>query len=208
MTQFVEQFTLPAFVIDGDLSVKGMNNAAYRIVREADVVALRDGGLHCVDDMSTAKLRGLIAVVLDSRSREKKQSLVLRRSSTGNALHLWGMPLHEKSRTGQQLALLFLIDPDAAAAVPTPILQSVYGFTNAEGRLVEALLNGMTLEIFAARSHVSVNTARTHLKSIYRKTETNRQSDLIRLLAQFMCNINFIAHQLSSDLLPGAAAQH
>jgi len=208
MTPFVEQFTIPAFVLDDKLMVKGMNDMAHRIVGEGEVIALHDGVLHGSDDIATARLRALISTMSDLSPGDKKESLVLRRASTGNALHVWGMPLSGLSRNGRKLALLFLIDPDAAPSVPTPILQSIYGLTNAEGRLVEALLTGLTLESFAEQSYISVNTVRTHLKSVYRKTETNRQPELIRLLAQFMCNINFIAHQFSGSMLQGTTPQH
>jgi len=208
MTPFVEQFTLPAFVLDDNLIVKGMNDVAHRIVHEGEVIVLHDGALHGSDDIATARLRALISSTGDVNTGNKKESLVLRRVSTGSALHVWGMPLMGRSRKGRKLALLFLIDPDATPSVPTPILRSIYGLTNAEGRLVEALLTGLTLESFAEQSHISVNTVRTHLKSVYRKTETNRQPELIRLLAQFMCNINFIAHQFSGGMLREMTPQH
>ncbi len=208
MARFVEQFTIPAFLVDSELSVKGMNELAYRVASEGEVIALSDGALHCCDDLTTARLRSLISDMGDLAARDKKEALVLRRSSTGRALHVWGMLLGGETRKDHKLALLFLIDPDIAPAVPTPILQSVYGFTKAESRLVEALLNGSTLESFAEQTNVSVNTARTHLKSVYLKTETNRQPELIRLLAQFMCNVNFIAQQFSAGVFRDSAFQH
>jgi DNA-binding CsgD family transcriptional regulator len=49
------------------------------------------------------------------------------------------------------------------------------------------LLHGERLEDYAARAGISMNTARTHLKSIFAKTETTRQAELVRLLAQTLC---------------------
>jgi len=54
--------------------------------------------------------------------------------------------------------------------------------TPAEARLAADLADGLTLEESAERSSTQVATARTHLKRIFAKTRTRRQSELVRLL--------------------------
>ena len=48
--------------------------------------------------------------------------------------------------------------------------------------IASALLEGHSIESMAATLGVSRNTARNHVQALFRKTQTNRQSDLIRLL--------------------------
>ena len=62
------------------------------------------------------------------------------------------------------------------------MLAAVYGLTDAEARLAGALSAGHSLESAAAKLGVQVTTARTQLKSVFRKVGVNRQQDLIRLL--------------------------
>lgn len=52
-----------------------------------------------------------------------------------------------------------------------------------EAELAEALLAGHSLESICALLDISRNTAKAHLQSIFRKTATNRQSELVHLLS-------------------------
>jgi DNA-binding CsgD family transcriptional regulator len=52
--------------------------------------------------------------------------------------------------------------------------------SQAEARLLEALVGGTRLGDYAARTGVSLSTVRTQLAQVFLKTGENRQSDLIR----------------------------
>ena len=56
-----------------------------------------------------------------------------------------------------------------------------YGLTPAEARLVSGLVQGKRLREIASEVGVSMNTIRTQLKSVFRKTDTHRQVDLVRM---------------------------
>ena len=58
----------------------------------------------------------------------------------------------------------------------------MFGLTRREAELTAALCAGVTPAQFAAQAGVSVNTVRFHLKSLYAKTETRGQADLIRVV--------------------------
>jgi DNA-binding CsgD family transcriptional regulator len=58
----------------------------------------------------------------------------------------------------------------------------LFGLTPAECRLADLLAEGLELRNCAECMHITVGTARFMLKSIFHKTETHRQSQLIRLL--------------------------
>jgi DNA-binding CsgD family transcriptional regulator len=60
-------------------------------------------------------------------------------------------------------------------------LAAAFGLTGAEARVLAALLEGLSVSDTAARHQISVNTVRWHLKRLFEKTGTNRQSELIRL---------------------------
>jgi DNA-binding CsgD family transcriptional regulator len=66
--------------------------------------------------------------------------------------------------------------PDAA------MLASLYGLTDAEARLAGGLSVGHSLESAAAKFGISVATAKSQLKSVFRKVGVNRQQDLVRVL--------------------------
>lgn len=61
-------------------------------------------------------------------------------------------------------------------------MRRVYRLTPAEADLAVALVAGTTITAYADEDRISVQTARGYLKSTLRKTETHRQTDLVRLL--------------------------
>ena len=61
-------------------------------------------------------------------------------------------------------------------------IRDFYGLSPAELRLAEALVRHCDLTVAAAAVHVSRNTAKTHLRSIFRKTGCRKQLQLLKLL--------------------------
>lgn len=88
-------------------------------------------------------------------------------------------PLRQPLR---RTAILVLRDPDMQAPWPAATLKALFGLSVAEALLASELAKGASLEEAASVLGISRNTARTQLQSIFLKTGTNRQSDLIRVL--------------------------
>jgi DNA-binding CsgD family transcriptional regulator/PAS domain-containing protein len=79
-------------------------------------------------------------------------------------------------------ALAFLSDPEARPASRAEILRALYRLTPAECRLADLLAQGCDTASSAGQLAMTVETARFHIKSIFRKTGARRQSDLVRLI--------------------------
>ncbi|GEM_PF-5581069 len=79
-------------------------------------------------------------------------------------------------------AALFIADPDADYSISDDRLMSLYGLTRSEAQIVARLARGLTLEEIAATRGQQLNTIRTQVKSVFRKTNTRRQSDVIKLV--------------------------
>ena len=62
------------------------------------------------------------------------------------------------------------------------MLAAVFGLTAAETRLAAQLASGASLAEAAEKLKVSRTTVRTQLQSVFAKTETRRQADLMRVL--------------------------
>ena len=61
-------------------------------------------------------------------------------------------------------------------------LHRAFALTPCEARLALHLVTGETLRSAAAELHISYETARTQLKSIFSKTGTSRQAELVGLI--------------------------
>ena len=59
-------------------------------------------------------------------------------------------------------------------------LQSEFAITNTELRILKAIYAGQSVREIADSEHRSPETVRAHLKSLYKKTDTSRQADLVR----------------------------
>jgi DNA-binding CsgD family transcriptional regulator len=80
------------------------------------------------------------------------------------------------------LGIVLVTDPEHSPFPKQSLLQVALGLSNSEARIAAALINGVSLVQAADRVGVSHETARSHLKSIFAKTNTNRQGELIVLL--------------------------
>jgi DNA-binding CsgD family transcriptional regulator len=80
------------------------------------------------------------------------------------------------------VAFVLVSDPRADSRRPEAMLRELFGLTAAETRVAERLMTGDSPEQAAHALGVSVTTVRWHLASLYRKTGTNRQAVLVRLL--------------------------
>ena len=89
----------------------------------------------------------------------------------------WASPFGERSA-----AAIFISNPQATIGSLAQMLSSLYGMTPAEGRLTEALVNGLTPQEYAERQQLSLHTVRAQFKSAAAKAGTHRQADLVRIV--------------------------
>jgi DNA-binding CsgD family transcriptional regulator/PAS domain-containing protein len=81
-----------------------------------------------------------------------------------------------------QAAVLRIIETDPKTSL-SPAVAELLNLSPREAQVAEALLAGHSLESLCVLLGISGNTAKSHLKSIFRKTATNRQSELVHLLS-------------------------
>jgi len=82
--------------------------------------------------------------------------------------------------------LLSLRDLGRDVDVNPALLRSIFGLTRAEAVVGMHLARGQTLRSTAEALGISVETARNHLRTIFAKTETHRQPDLVSLMLRIL----------------------
>lgn len=82
--------------------------------------------------------------------------------------------------------LVILRDPDHQLAVQWQVFARQFRLTTAELRLCVAWANGLTLSEYSEKFHISTHTARSQMKSIFNKTGTHSQIQLLRLIFAFV----------------------
>jgi len=181
LAEFLDQFPFALLVVDA---------TQHPVYRNARARELLDAGVLDVDP--AGRLRSSngsehIAVLLDralGMRTPARWGAALLDDSDGRRLHAWAAPLESSRAPGDEpLAAVTVFDTTLQPSYAWGVLETLYGLTRTETCLINQLLKGRTLEEYCASRFVTINTARSHLKSIYRKTGTNRQSELIRLFA-------------------------
>ena len=81
-------------------------------------------------------------------------------------------------------AILILSGVDESEAEQLAMLRQAFRLTPSEARIAVCLAAGKSLEEAAQEMAIAQETVRSHLKSIFRKTGTHRQGELVALVAR------------------------
>jgi DNA-binding CsgD family transcriptional regulator len=83
-------------------------------------------------------------------------------------------------------ALVIVVDLDARAVPAETHLRHALGLTSAEARLAQQMAGGEALGTAANLLRIGKETARSQLKAVFAKTGTQRQSELVALIARLL----------------------
>jgi len=171
-----------AIVVEQDCRVRSLNEAAAALLRAGDAVRLVGGRLAGADEAATERLREIIAAALDPAALGEAAIVHLSRTEDMPlAASIAALRPAEPAKLCQPCVVL-LIGAPAAGTVAAAPLQSAFGLTAAEAAIASALAAGKSISQIAARQSISPHTARVHVKSIFGKTGTKRQAELVSLL--------------------------
>jgi DNA-binding CsgD family transcriptional regulator len=163
------------------------NPAAERLIRRGDVLTQGcDGRPHARVQSENQRLQRLIASALRTglgQGMDAGGAQMIWGNNGGGMLHVMVTPLTPGfNGFGAAAAAVFATDPSSLPQGLEGNLRRFYELTPAEARLTAALIAGETVHEFAERTDISEATARTQLKSVFAKTDTRRQSDLMRVI--------------------------
>ena len=186
--EVLDRLPLGVLLVDGRGRIITMNRIARQIVSQNDGLRA-DNARVCRADVAAERDR-LAKLIASAANRESVKgappggAVKLTRPSGKRALSVLVAPL---TGTGQaaglrRAAILYVRDSERARRTPLRVLADAYGLTVSEARLLSALMEGKRLEDAASEFRVSVNTVKTHLQNIFRKTDTRRQSELLSLV--------------------------
>jgi DNA-binding CsgD family transcriptional regulator len=167
-------------LLDVASQVLMINAAATRLLQENSPDNKRQGFSHWRE-----ALKSLLRSDATARFTLKEDAwVVVRRDTMGKRpLVLHAVHVSDGAASGPHTAVI-LVDLDTTPR-PTPeALQKIFGLTPAEARLAIEITRGKSLDDIAEGGHVSITTVRKQLASIFAKTYTHRQAELVSLLAR------------------------
>lgn len=196
----VSKLRQPVLLMNPDGQVMHANEAAQAMMRNTRLVEVVDGRLQ----LPPAQLRELLQACALLEQQEKArgdagQAPGAGRGSEFRSLHITGdsdsgneplymfytllSPQEAMGSFGlRPVVMLLFYHPASAPAIDSGLLYAAFGLSPAECRIASLLAEGLSLKEIAAHQGTQHDTIRKQLQSIYQKTSTNRQPDLIRLL--------------------------
>jgi DNA-binding response OmpR family regulator/DNA-binding CsgD family transcriptional regulator len=174
------------FLLDEQRKVLFRNKRAEELLNEADGISLsREGLLRGEKPQQTQALRDIVDAAIAraaSSIRQATEAVALTRSSGRRSLFAVACPLGRGPVSpGGAVVGLFVTDPERRLSAAAEAVAQLYGLSPAETRLALALARGLRLEEIADEFGISRNTVSYTMKNLFRKTDTDRQADLISL---------------------------
>jgi len=172
-------------VVDRNGTVRYANHLAERVLDMKDGLLIVQGRLSGARSGDKSQLRERILEVSAGSGRNGDLPWAAMRVERENGT-AWFIRIAPLGRVGQQppsgegMVIVMISDPNMPMKPSTTMLRQMHGLTYAEADIMGRLTMGMRLADIATELDISIETVRTHLKSIFTKTGTSRQADLVR----------------------------
>jgi DNA-binding CsgD family transcriptional regulator len=184
-------------LVQADGTIVYANESMQEIARRSDGIRIKKNVLDFIAQPARASLDAAIGDICRTKSGELSSvapaNFAAPRSSGASSylVSVRALPdSHARSRPrAGAVAMVFVHDPRGQAAATIKTLCDVFGFTDAEAHLAQALLAGTPLGDYAQMRAVSLNTIYTHLRRIKEKTGCGRMTQLIRKLNELQLSL-------------------
>ena len=176
--------SIPALLVDARGSLRHANVAGHRALRCQDYLGISGGRIKPIDPKRQHQFSRLLKTVTTNRA-EISHGVLRLFDSKGNSAALF---LHLLKDYGPQTAdygfcaALFLTTQTRDPKVDALRLRVTFNFTPAEERLVKDLIRGRSLKEAGEDFHLGRETLKSQLSSLFRKTGTHRQGELVAFL--------------------------
>jgi DNA-binding CsgD family transcriptional regulator/PAS domain-containing protein len=186
-TKAIDQLAFGIIIVNERAHVIRVNETASRLMKETQLLRVVGNFLQAGAADHEVLLGRAIQQALATGNRGEGASVSLTLATRGaeQSVHLLLRPIQEADADGAIAAggvALFLSGEKLQRIVSIETFARLYELSRAEVALVGELLEGLSIGEAAARLEISENTARVQLRSVFTKTDTHRQADLIRLV--------------------------
>lgn len=178
------------FLLDNKGRIVLANRAADALIASNDGIVTSANGValqNLAENRTLQELVGRALATVAQTGSSPAGAMRALRPSGKRPYSVMVSPLTGKSSalltTAQPAVCVMIVDPDMQAPFSAQSLQALYGLTPAESRLAQRMAAGEELKAAAAQLGIGYGTARAQLAAVFRKTETSRQGELVRLLS-------------------------
>jgi DNA-binding NarL/FixJ family response regulator len=175
-----DRFLVGVVIVDETGAVRVMNKEAQRILAEEDGLSVVQGILKGAAVKQNGKLYSAVEKAFEEEALDEIVSFPRNSGGRPYLVLIPGQRFSVEERP--EAVVLLVIDTEQRAKVSGDTLVRLYNLTPSETRVALMLIDGKRLDQIAEELEVAQTTVVFHLKNLFRKTDTNRQADLVRVL--------------------------
>ncbi|MEO0398944.1 MAG: response regulator [Pseudomonadota bacterium] len=183
----LNRLALSVIVVDRGGHVLFTNKSAGALLSEADGLSVCPNN-KCRAETADAT-RGLMSLIESAVDKgvsvsDETAAMALMRPSMKRPYSVFVSPLTADGASGSKtrLAALFVSDPEQQPVPTIEHIMQLHNLSRSQALLVQNLALGLRVEEAADEAGVTISTARTYLKQVFSKTDTCRQSELLKLV--------------------------
>jgi len=181
----LDSIAVGVITVDRSLRPLHFNRYAAEILEEGGSLALDDGMLTCPQPDDTNRLKTAVTRCIGAQAA----SATLFRLHDPRRAEPLEVAVKRSGNGIPELATIFIRNSAPQSEMPDMLLADLYGFTRAERQIAALLTQEGSVTLAAKVRGVSASTARTHLRSLLRKTGARRQVDLVQRLSTGLCGL-------------------
>ena len=188
----IDKLSQPIILINLDCKVVHLNTSAQQLIQKTKVVNICDDQLLLPQPFQQKLASNLQNIECLFRQKSDqlhdviKDGCIKLDDGNGGKIYIFATLLiseHELKTFGiRPTVMLTIYHPKYSPTINSHLLHTAFNLTPAESRVAILLLEGFVAKEISIKNNVSIDTVRKQIKEILRKTDTNRQSDLVKLL--------------------------
>jgi len=190
LSQALDRLSVGVFLLSSSREILFSNRAAKRLSQQHDGIRISGNSVSAVSLKDAIRLQvgidHVAAYNANPSSGDNQRGflgLAISRKESARPLVVNIVSANAPARLPTDPAvIMFISDSDADFSAASAPVCKLFGLSPVESKVVCHLVGGKTLLETADILHIKPQTIRAYLKQIFAKTDTNRQSDLVRLV--------------------------
>jgi DNA-binding CsgD family transcriptional regulator len=175
------------FLVDANGRIEYANAAGHALLYDGDVLRAASGRIIATDLDTQKALYDVLAALQRGDAKLEAKGIVFplgRQRGESYFAHALSLASDARRREGSGIAAAIFVHKEGIGIQqPLEVISEQYRLTPAELRVLLAVMEVDGTPQIAETLGIGAETVKTHLKRIYAKTGTCRQTDLIKLVA-------------------------
>jgi DNA-binding CsgD family transcriptional regulator len=173
-------------LLNSKAEIARTNSAADRLL--GGDLSIRQGRIVSLDQAANERLSRALRDLLWKASGASLMPPVMLPRRDGRPVLAYPVRMSQLSASyfAECQAAIVLVDTEARRRTPETNLRGAFHLTQAEARLASHLATGDPLEAVCEQLGIAKETGRNQLKSVFAKTGTSRQAELVLLIASML----------------------